>query len=61
MSNSQISLLANLCSLGITKKYVANTTQFVTMMTQKIMKGRLSIRGTGIKTVGILGIRWGYT
>lgn len=36
-------------------------TQFVAMMTQKIMKGRLTIRDTGIKTVGRLGMRWGYT
>ena len=39
------------------KKYVANITQFVTMMTQKVMKGRFNIFGTGIITVGISGIR----
>jgi len=35
-------------------------TQFVIMIPQKIMKGRLSIGGTGISTVGRLGMRCGY-
>jgi len=40
------------------KKYVANMTKFVTIIAQKIMKGKLSIgEGLGIKTVDSLGIR----
>ena len=34
---------------------------FVVIVAMKIMKGRFSIGGTGISTVDMLGILWGYT
>ena len=43
----------------LVKKYVANKTQLVIMIMQKFMKGRLSIGGTSIVTVGRLGMRCG--
>jgi hypothetical protein len=43
--------------MGITTKYATSNTKFVTIVTRKIMNGKLSIGGTGIATVDMFGIR----
>ena len=43
--------------MGIRTKYATSNIMFVTIVTRKIMNGKLSIGGTGISTVDMFGMR----